>query len=376
MTDHLDIKNAQKFYKKFKAVDNVNLSIKKGEFVTILGPSGSGKTTLLKLIAGFEELNAGAIFLDGQDITKKKAYDRNIGMVFQNYALFPHMTVFDNIAYPLRLRKVSKADIHDHVIRALQTVRLEEFALRYPNQLSGGQQQRVALARAIVFNPPLLLLDEPLGALDKNLRHQMQYEIKHIQQNLGITTVNVTHDQEEALTMSDRICVMNKGRIEQIDTPERLYNQPRSKFVSAFIGEINLLHGELIHTGADMVVVKLLDGQVAMMKVEQLDVPVQTTVLIAIRPENIHIVMDGVEFTNMYELTVLEKTYVGESFRIEGTTNTKERLTIKLPYASSREIAVGDEIRIGWNANEAALVPDEAPIRPDDAHIRSAAINF
>ncbi|MED4755052.1 ABC transporter ATP-binding protein [Brevibacillus choshinensis] len=373
MTAHLDIKSAQKFYKKYKAVDNVNLSIKQGEFVTILGPSGSGKTTLLKLIAGFEELNDGAIFLDGQDITKKKAYDRNIGMVFQNYALFPHMTVFDNIAYPLRLRNVSKADLKAHVSQALQTVRLEEFASRYPNQLSGGQQQRVALARAIVFNPPLLLLDEPLGALDKNLRHQMQYEIKHIQQSLGITTVNVTHDQEEALTMSDRICVMNKGRIEQIDTPERLYNHPKSKFVSSFIGEINLLQSELIHTEAGMAVVKLLDGQVAKVRVEQPEVAAQSAVWIAIRPENIHVVRDGAVFTNMHELTVLEKTYVGESFRIEGTSKTKERLTIKLPYASSREIAVGDEIRVGWNADEAALIGDETTLKPEDTDIRGAA---
>jgi putative spermidine/putrescine transport system ATP-binding protein len=358
MTAHLEIRSAQKFYKKYTAVDSVHLSINKGEFVTILGPSGSGKTTLLKLIAGFEELNSGAIFLDGQDITNKKAYDLNIGMVFQNYALFPHMTIYDNIAYPLRLRKIPKSEVKEQVNKVLHTVRLEDFASRYPSQLSGGQQQRVALARAIVFNPPLLLLDEPLGALDKNLRHQMQYEIKHIQEKLGITTVNVTHDQEEALTMSDRICVMNKGRIEQIDTPERLYNYPQSKFVASFIGEINWFHGELIHEQSGMAEVKLLNGQVFQIKVEP-NVTLNRAILIAIRPENIHVVREGTTYTNIYKATVLEKTYIGDSFRVEARTDTNEQLTIKLPYVASRGIVVGDEIQVGWNANDASLIPND-----------------
>ncbi|KIH48245.1 ABC transporter, ATP-binding protein, partial [Ancylostoma duodenale] len=200
---HLQIKDATKFYKKMKAVDGIDLEVKKGEFVTILGPSGSGKTSLLKLIAGFEELSNGSIYLNHQDITRKKPYEREIGMLFQNYALFPHMTIEDNIAYPLRLRKVGKQEIRDRVQSILDLVHLSEFGGRFPSQLSGGQQQRVALARAIVFNPPLLLLDEPLGALDKNLRERMQMEIKHIQEKIGITTISVTHDQEEALTMSD-----------------------------------------------------------------------------------------------------------------------------------------------------------------------------
>ncbi|MFD0616178.1 ABC transporter ATP-binding protein [Paenibacillus sp. GCM10027629] len=358
MTAHLEIISAQKNYKNFKAVDNVHLSINKGEFVTILGPSGSGKTTLLKLIAGFESLNNGAILLDGQEITKKKAYDRNIGMVFQNYALFPHMTIFDNIAYPLQLRKVPKPEIKEQVYKALQMVRLEGFDSRFPSQLSGGQQQRVALARAIVFNPPLLLLDEPLGALDKNLRQQMQFEIKHIQEKLGITTVNVTHDQEEALTMSDRICVMNHGRVEQMDTPERLYNCPQSKFVSSFIGEINWFHGEFIHSESGLSIVKLLNGQVVRMKAEH-TLAENSGVLIAIRPENIHVVHEGSAYTHKYHVKVMEKTYIGDSFRVEAMTDTNERISIKLPYAATKEMAVGDQLEVGWNTADASLIPDD-----------------
>ncbi|MGZ9583139.1 ABC transporter ATP-binding protein [Paenibacillus marinisediminis] len=358
MIAHLEIKSAHKLYKKFKAVDNVDLSIQKGEFVTILGPSGSGKTTLLKLIAGFEQLNDGAIYLDGQNITKKKAYDRNIGMVFQNYALFPHMTIFDNIAYPLRLRKVSQAEVKDQVFKALQTVRLDDFASRYPSQLSGGQQQRVALARAIVFNPPLLLLDEPLGALDKHLRQQMQYEIKHIQEKLGITTVNVTHDQEEALTMSDRICVMNKGRIEQIDTPERLYNSPMSKFVSSFIGEINWIRGELMGIESGTAAVKMANGDISHIGIEH-HVEPSSTVLIAIRPENMHVVREEAQYSNVHRVVVQEKTYIGDCFRVEVEATTGEAFTIKLPYAASKDVAVGDEIQVGWNAGDAALIPDD-----------------
>lgn len=357
MTSHLEIKSAQKHYKKFIAVDHVDLSINKGEFVTILGPSGSGKTTLLKLIAGFEIIDGGAIYLDGQDITKKKAYERNIGMVFQNYALFPHMTIFDNIAYPLRLRKLSKQEIKEQVHKVLQIVRLEDFSMRFPNQLSGGQQQRVALARAIVFNPPLLLLDEPLGALDKNLRQQMQFEIKHIQEKLGITTVSVTHDQEEALTMSDRICVMNKGKIEQIDSPERLYNHPQSKFVSSFIGEINWIKGKLIRAESGMSVIKLLNGEVVHIESEHV-LPESSEVLIAVRPENLHIVQENSSYSYTFQARVMEKTYIGDSFRIDVATSMDEQISIKLRYGSSKQIAVGDEIQIGWNAQDASLIPD------------------
>ena len=204
----IKIENVSKFYGSFQALDCVSLEAKAGEFLTILGSSGSGKTTLLKIIAGFEAANRGQILINGQDIAGKKPYERNIGMLFQNYALFPHMTVAENIAYPLKLRKLPKDEIAERVNSIIKLIKLDGMEKRLPKQLSGGQQQRCALARAIVYNPPLLLLDEPLGALDKNLRHEMQFEIKRIQKELGITTISVTHDQEEALTMSDKICIM------------------------------------------------------------------------------------------------------------------------------------------------------------------------
>ena len=223
-------------------VKNLNLDIAKGEFVTMLGPSGSGKTTTLMMLAGFETPTNGEIFLDTKPISKIPPYEREIGMVFQNYALFPHMTVAENLSFPLEVRKISKPDIKEKVQKALDMVELGNFGTRFPAQLSGGQQQRVALARALVFEPRLVLMDEPLGALDKNLREQMQYEIKHIHDRIGITVVYVTHDQREALTMSDRIAVINDGKITQLGTPKQIYNAPSNSFVADFIGNGIFLH--------------------------------------------------------------------------------------------------------------------------------------
>ena len=224
-------------------VKNLNLNITKGEFVTMLGPSGSGKTTTLMMLAGFETPTNGEIFLDGKPISKIPPYEREIGMVFQNYALFPHMTVQENLSFPLEVRKLSKSEVEDKVKKALDMVELGEFGTRFPAQLSGGQQQRVALARALVFEPRLVLMDEPLGALDKNLREQMQYEIKHIHERIGITVVYVTHDQSEALTMSNRIAVFNDGVVQQLSTPDILYEKPENSFVAEFIGENNTMTG-------------------------------------------------------------------------------------------------------------------------------------
>ena len=237
----LVIRDITKYYGNFKALNEIKLICEAGEFVTILGSSGSGKTTLLKVIAGFEGSSEGKIMINGEDIAFKKAYERNIGMLFQNYALFPHMTIAENIAYPLKLRKVPKDEIHKRVNEMIQMVKLTGMEDRLPKQLSGGQQQRVALARAIVYNPPLLLLDEPLGALDKNLRHDMQFEIKRITSELGITTISVTHDQEEAFAMSDRICIMSEGKIQQFGTPEEIYERPKNRFVAKFMGTTNLI---------------------------------------------------------------------------------------------------------------------------------------
>ena len=238
--DHVVLKNITKRFGGVVAVDEVSLSVGKNEFLTLLGPSGSGKTTTLMIIAGFESATSGEVYIGGKPVVQVPSYKRNIGMVFQNYALFPHMTVFQNIAYPLKMRKTDRKETEEKVRRVLDLVKLPEYAERYPSQLSGGQQQRVALGRALVFDPPLLLMDEPLGALDKQLREHMQLEIKNIQKALKVCVIYVTHDQEEALTISDRIAVYNQGRIEQTGTPEELYERPHSSFVANFIGESNL----------------------------------------------------------------------------------------------------------------------------------------
>ena len=237
----LYLKSLTKRYGNFVAVDNVDLVVQRGEFLTLLGPSGSGKTTLLMMIAGFQAITSGDILLDGASIAAMPAEKRNFGMVFQGYALFPHMTVRDNIAYPLSVRKRPKADIDARVAEMLELVRLVDFANRMPKELSGGQQQRVALARALCFAPPVLLLDEPLGALDKKLRVEVQAQLKDIHQRVGTTFVYVTHDQEEALSMSDRIAIMQNGRVEQLGTPSELYQRPRTVFAASFLGKSNFL---------------------------------------------------------------------------------------------------------------------------------------
>lgn len=233
-----------KRYGEIDAVVATDLSVEKGEFVSLLGPSGCGKTTTLQMIAGFVEVTSGRIVLDGRDITHAKPASRGLGVVFQSYALFPHMTVKDNVAFGLRMRKVANADIQQRVDRVLKLVRLNQHAERYPRELSGGQRQRVALARALVIQPPVLLLDEPLSNLDANLREEMQFEIRRIQREVAITTLMVTHDQSEALSISDRVVVMQAGRITQIDAPYTLYEHPRTEFISGFVGKANLLPGE------------------------------------------------------------------------------------------------------------------------------------
>src|SRR5262245_46958520 len=226
----LEVERLAKTFGGHRVVDDLSFRIESGMFLTLLGPSGSGKTTTLRMIGGFEEPTAGEILVAGQPITRRPAHKRNIGVVFQQYALFPHLTVFGNVAYPLEMRRRSRREIRSRVEAALGLVRLHGFESRYPRQLSGGQQQRVALARAIVFEPPVLLMDEPLGALDKRLREAMQLELKRLQSRLGVTVIYVTHDQEEALTLSDRIAVMNRGRIEQLGDPAELYERPRTAF--------------------------------------------------------------------------------------------------------------------------------------------------
>ena len=358
--DSLSVANVTKYYKKFKAIDGVNLTVNKGEFLTILGPSGSGKTTLLKLIAGFEKLSEGSILLNNQDITKKKPYERAIGMLFQNYALFPHMTVSDNIAYPLRIRKFPKDEIKERVRNVMKLVHLEEYGSRYPEQLSGGQQQRVALARAIIFNPPLLLLDEPHGALDKNLRKQMQLEIMQIQKKVGITTISVTHDQEEALIMSDRICVMNNGRIEQVDSPEKIYKQPKNRFVAEFIGEINLIQGEGIGITGEIAKVKIKNDLTVDIRIEDSQTEIKgKSMLIAIRPENIQIIQEHSDFQNTLRAKVLDTIYVGDSVIVKTKAITGEVIMVKIPAYMSEIGFSNQDVLLGWNSKDACLIFDE-----------------
>ena len=277
----IEIRNINKFYGAAQALFDVSLSIRKGEFVTLLGPSGSGKTTLLKIIAGFEPVSSGSITMGGGDVTGLPPEKRNFGLVFQGYALFPHMSVHDNIAYPLKVRRLARGEIDARVKAMLDLVQLGRFANRRPSELSGGQQQRVALARALVFKPDLLLLDEPMSALDKKLRVDLQEELREIHRSLGTTFINVTHDQEEAMHMSDRIAVMNHGRIEQYDTSFNLYRRPNSRFVADFIGKSNIFSGSIFH-----------QGEACVFRSEQIAIPVmerptaQGDAMIMIRPED------------------------------------------------------------------------------------------
>jgi putative spermidine/putrescine transport system ATP-binding protein len=281
-------KNVCKAYGSETVVNNVNVEIRKGEFLTLLGPSGSGKTTSLMMLAGFESTSSGSIEMEGRRIDTVPAHKRDIGVVFQNYALFPHMTIAENLAFPLQVRKVPKAEITDRVGAALEMVHLGAMGQRRPAQLSGGQQQRIALARAMIFKPSLIVLDEPLGALDKNLREQMQLELKRLHRELGITMVFVTHDQSEALTMSDRVAVFDRGRIQQIDTPTRLYQTPKTRFVAGFIGENNLIDCTVASCGDGLVQLQAAGGGRLLARSSQA-LAAGSRVTFALRPEQIEL---------------------------------------------------------------------------------------
>jgi spermidine/putrescine ABC transporter ATP-binding subunit len=278
--------NLVKQYDSVTAVDNISLEIRQGEFITLLGPSGSGKTTTLMMIAGFVFPTSGDIHVGGASIISRPVHKRNIGIVFQHYSLFPHMTVFENVAFPLKMRKLSTAAVRQKVEGILKLVELAEMTHRYPRQLSGGQQQRVALARALVFNPPILLMDEPLGALDKKLRESMQLEIMRIQKKLRITTVYVTHDQSEALTMSDRIAVMDRGRILQLGEPEELYENPANRFVADFIGKSNFIAGNVSKLDEDGYLL-ISNGGVEFTVPASFDLQIGAEATFAIRPEKL-----------------------------------------------------------------------------------------
>lgn len=307
----------QKSYGTIKVVRDLNLDVFKGEFLTLLGPSGSGKTTTLMMLAGFQDISAGEILLDGQPITQVPAHDRGIGMVFQSYALFPHMSVAQNLAFPLEVRNVGKSEISTRVKAALDMVELPGFGDRRPAQLSGGQQQRVALARALIFEPQVVLMDEPLGALDKHLREQMQYEIKALHDRLGTTMVYVTHDQSEALTMSDRIAVFSEGVIQQLATPKELYERPTTAFVARFIGENNMFAGDVVETGTDgTCMVRLGSGEVLRAICDT--VPTQARkVALSVRPERVSLGQCSSPTTNRIAGKVVDMIYHGDHIRVK-----------------------------------------------------------
>ncbi|MEM8792034.1 MAG: ABC transporter ATP-binding protein [Pseudomonadota bacterium] len=331
-------------------VKDLNLSIGKGEFLTMLGPSGSGKTTCLMMLAGFETATHGDILLGGDPINNIPPHKRGIGMVFQNYALFPHMTVAENLSFPLEVRKMSKADREAKVARALDMVQMGAFGGRRPAQLSGGQQQRIALARALVFDAELVLMDEPLGALDKQLRERMQYEIKHIHENLGITVVYVTHDQSEALTMSDRIAVFNDGVIQQLADPETLYERPENAFVAQFIGENNKLAGKVTSMNGRSARVALDSGS----EVDALAVNcggVGEATMLSIRPERV--VIGDASIPNALEGQVLELIYLGDHIRCRMNVAGNEEFIVKVPNSHAHALlSVGEVTPIGWQTDD------------------------
>ena len=333
-------------------VKDLNVDVPQGEFLTLLGPSGSGKTTTLMMLAGFETPTSGEIYLEGEPISSIPPYKRGIGMVFQNYALFPHMTVSENLSFPLEVRKLSKSDIEEKVKKALSMVELDAFGSRMPMQLSGGQQQRVALARALVFEPRLVLMDEPLGALDKKLREQMQYEIKHIHGRIGITVVYVTHDQNEALTMSNRIAVFNDGKIQQISTPDVLYEKPDSAFVAQFIGENNQIKGKVKSINGTNCVIETENGEdIVSLKVNVSSVGEDSTV--SLRPERVAINATEGEFENKFEAQVKELIYLGDHIRTRVEVCGNDQFIVKVPNSyKGSNLEEGTKVKLSWNASD------------------------
>jgi spermidine/putrescine ABC transporter ATP-binding subunit len=354
----VEVSRLVKAFTQARVVDDVSFRIDGGTFLTLLGPSGSGKTTTLRMIAGFEEPTSGEIAIGGLAITDQPAHKRNIGVVFQQYALFPHLTVFGNVAYPLEMRRRSRAEIRERVAAALGLVRLQGLEARYPRQLSGGQQQRVALARAVVFEPPVLLMDEPLGALDKRLRETMQVEIRHLQKQLGITTVSVTHDQVEALVMSDVIAILDQGVLQQIGPPLEVYRQPVNQFVADFIGESNLLSGRVSTPDANGHTFTTVRG---------LDVRVGPGAPggsregrhMIVRPESVRLGGAAEGAVNRYRAEVLEVLYVGDLVKYRVRMDSGDELVAKtLAPSTGGQWQAGQRVTVGWDTGDCLTVND------------------
>lgn len=346
--------NVEKWYGSNNVVKNMSMKIKRGEFLTLLGPSGCGKTTTLRMISGFEEPSSGVIKIENESVEMKEPYQRDVNTVFQSYALFPNMTVFDNIAYGLKVKKVPKAEIKTRVEEMLELVQLKGFEMRRIDQMSGGQKQRVAIARALINAPKVLLLDEPLGALDLKLRKQMQLELKRLQKKLNITFVYVTHDQEEALTMSDRIAVMNGGIIEQLDTPKNIYEHPRTKFVATFIGESNIFEAAVNEVKEDSAVVGMECGKGSILPD---DVSLGEHIYVSVRPEDMRFDKEPVEGFHI-KAVVKEFIYIGNITKMIATLSNGDEIkftrlhTGKLPQ-------VGDVINVYWSLKDGIPIPTE-----------------
>ena len=337
-------------------VRGLNLEVARGEFIALLGPSGSGKTTTLMMLAGFESPTLGHILIDGQRLDDKPPHQRDIGMVFQNYALFPHLTIAENIAFPLSVRKIPKDEQKARVQRALDMVELGHLASRRPAQLSGGQQQRVALARALVFEPKVVLMDEPLGALDKRLRETMQYEIMRLHRELGLTIVYVTHDQSEALTMSDRVAVFSEGYIQQLAPPAELYENPRNAFVANFVGENNALHGRVTEMSDRWVTMELEDG--SCIRGRRSDgVRVGGPATLALRPERTHLGGHHSPDSNALAGVVRKLIYCGDHYRVELALPGGQQIVAKLPNDQHAvHPAIGDTTTIHWRAEDCKVL--------------------
>jgi spermidine/putrescine transport system ATP-binding protein len=361
----------------FIAVDDLSLEIKQGEFFSLLGPSGCGKTTTLRMIGGFEEVSEGTVYLGDQDVTGLPPFKRDANTVFQNYALFPHLSVFENVAFGLRRRKVPSGEIRGQVAAMLKLVELPGYEERKPTQLSGGQQQRVALARALINHPRVLLLDEPLGALDLKLRKQMQVELKGIQSEIGITFIFVTHDQEEAMTMSDRIAVMRQGKIEQLGAPEELYERPRTEFVAGFLGVSNLLDAEVVGKDDRFAELRLADGTA--LRAPSAGVNGGARVRIGVRPEKLRVLplADGhadhaSSDSNAIEGTVFDASYIGVSTQYIIETKDGHKLTV---YAQNIEtsgagevLGDGQPVRLTWKPQHTFVIQDAAQHAATDQH--------
>jgi putative spermidine/putrescine transport system ATP-binding protein len=341
---------------KTLVVDALDLSLARGEFLTLLGPSGSGKTTTLMMLAGFEDPTSGSITLEGRRLNNVPAHRRGIGMVFQNYALFPHMSVAENLTFPLQMHGFPKAEIAPKVKRALDMVQLGHLRDRKPAQLSGGQQQRVALARALIYEPKLVLMDEPLGALDKQLREQMQLEIKHLHENLGITVVYVTHDQSEALTMSDRIAVFHQGKIQQLASPAALYERPANAFVASFIGENNRLDGQVVSRQDALCRVRVTDGtEIVADNAHAL--PVGATVVLSIRPERVT-VGHAAFGPNRFDATIEEVIYLGDHLKLRARVAGSDAFIAKVATGESGTAMIrGENVTLSWRPQSCLALP-------------------